>query len=78
MRPKGSVNMTAEEVAIALQLYLDGVIVRVIALEFSRHRTTIEKLIAGAGLKRGHRRYRGPRGYLVERLILSYPPELRP
>lgn len=79
MKPAGCKDMTLDEVAIALQLYMDGAIVRVIAAEFGRHRGTIEKLIARAHLQRGHNfRTKGPRDYLVRRLLLSYPPEMRP
>jgi hypothetical protein len=79
MKPFGCRNMTAMEVAEALQLYIDGALLRLIAAEYGRRINTIHLLAKGAGVKRGHAfRTRGPRAYLIERMLAHYPAEMWP
>ena len=79
MKPFGCQDMTAMEVAEAVQLYLDGGGARQIAAEYKRHPVTVRRLVRELGLYRGPRHvYRGPRAYLVQRMLASYPPELHP
>lgn len=79
MKPSGCPDMTAIEVAEAIQLYLDGALLRQVAAEYGRHFTTIDRLLRGLAITRRPRhKYRGPRAYLVKRMLASYPPELHP
>lgn len=47
--------MTDEDRAIAIQLYMDGVPIKLIATEFGRGPVIIQRLMARAGVLRGHK-----------------------
>lgn len=79
MKPHGCQDMDAEECAIAIQLFLDHARYPEIAAELKRAPVTIARIVKQVGLSRGRRPlYRGPRQYRVDRLLASYPPEMRP
>jgi hypothetical protein len=51
----GRRHMSDEERAECLQLYMDGAKLRVLSRRYARQRPVISRLIAGAGVKRGHK-----------------------
>lgn len=51
----GRRHMSDEQRAECLQLYIDGALLRVLVERYGRHRVVIGRLIAGAGVKRGHK-----------------------
>ncbi len=70
MKPVGCKDMSADECALALQLYLDGAVARRIAPEVGRARITVERIVRRTFGRLGRRRvYRGPRSYLVDKLM---------
>jgi hypothetical protein len=54
----GRRHMSDEERAECIQLYMDGAKLRVLSERYDRKRPVISRLIAAAGVKRGHK-FRG-------------------
>lgn len=77
MKQKGCTDVSLEDWALAVQLYRDQVRVAEICKVIGRSHMTVRRMVRQAGLGPRHY-YRGPRQYLVNRMLAQYPPELHP